>query len=69
MPSRAEADAVIASSDKSSDQGDTSHYDFLPSRDCDVMHKPPVERLFRHIRSKIIMGFSSCLSRSSPHRI
>lgn len=55
MPSRAEADAVIASSARPI-RAIRLIMIFSPSHDCDVRHKPAAERLFRHIRSKIISG-------------
>src|SRR6476659_1262078 len=68
MPNRADADAVIASI-------------AIPirairliiissgSHDCDVRHKPPVERLFRHLRSKIKNGILQPPFLFIPHRI
>jgi hypothetical protein len=37
---------------RKTNQGDTSHTVFSRSRDCDVRHKFPVERLFRRAGSK-----------------
>jgi hypothetical protein len=55
MPSRAEADTVIASSARPIR---AIRLIMISSRshDCDVRHKLPVERLFRHLRSKIKNG-------------